>query len=453
MSISKNIIIVILSITVVVLAVMHFGPCTKDDCKTCGKDKAACVEGCTHDLCICTNSNDISVPPKEAEEQLQPPDPVIVTNEHSSVSSKDVDRLVAQKITAIAEAQGAGRYSKFCYKTSGKFHYIHTIDAESRVLSQKAGADGIVEVEEERTFGKAREVIELDDVDFALSTERIHLDDIEAWAATISSAAGVVSTASEAVPWVVAAADIAKLSAEGVIIATETLRGLDGVSISNVFGKMGLPVPKWITRIVKSIAEKEAMKRMEQVHGRIQKLEGSTYIFSYFQEEEGAPMNICYRRKDGKCLSGEERDVLDSVNAFMDSKLVPDENLGINQEWSVEARDIGQILGTATGGRLSGELNLKRREDMENGLWRIEVLANRLRVLDEKGCASGAIVIDKDCGQGSYDPKSRTIVAMQVIAHGKLNVETMRKILFVKCVTRSEGECEFRSTYVAQPLK
>ena len=469
MNISKNIIIVILSIAVVVLAIMHFGPKPKDVCETDSTDKAACMEGGTHDPCICTNT----LPPPEKCKSCgqdkancnngcthdpcickDTSGPTVVTNEHSSVEAPSVDRLKAQKIKTIAEVKGQGRFSKLCYKTSGKFYYVHELDAESRVLAHDVGADGIIEVEEERSFKTARETIDCDSIDVALSFDQIPLADIEGWAETAANAAGLAAEAfSLSNPWASAVAEGVEITAEAVKTVADTLQKIDGVSMREWFANHGLSIPRWLEKLAKKVADDEARKRMEQFRGNIQRLENSTYRLSYYQKGEGKPMFVSYRRVDGGILTKEEQDVLDSVNVFLDSKLVPDESLSVGEEWSVDAADIAQLVGTATGGRITGKLRMKRLQDLPGSFWEIKLQDERIRIQDEKGRPSGALVLDKDTGHGKYAPSSHSLMAMQISGSGKLDVESTRKFLLFKCVTRSEGECKFNSVYVAKPLE
>ena len=449
----KNILIAILGVAVVALlaVVLWPNPSAPDRCPTCGKAKVECEQGCTHNPCLCQKETKH----EKLSSITNAVGPVAVTNldAFSAVESEDVVRLIPQRIRAVSEVTGHGSYSKLCYKSSGDFHYVHMLLAESRILDRNVAEDGFVEVEEERTFLKSREMIDLDHVDAEFSLEQVPLDDIEAWAIAVSKASSVVSLATASAPWVSAAALITGSAAQVVEFALKMAHAMEGESIRGQFEKRGLPVPKWIERIMKSVGEKEAMKRMEQFHGHIQRLEGSAYRFHYWQNGAGKPMNVTYRRADGGPLSKEEREVLDSVNVFLDSKLMPRRDIQVGEEWSVDARDLEQLVGTATGGKLSGELRLRRLEDSENtGLWSMEVLANRLRVKDEKGRPSGALVIAKDGGGGLFDPQERTLRSMKIIGSGRLNVETMRKVLFIKCITRSDGECTFRSAYVSQPL-
>lgn len=469
---NKNALIAVLGLSVVVLLAIELWPRDKTD-------NGPTVSGPTMtDTSVGSSTNGPSSStgtqtdaPKQQGEQPQPeptaPDPlqddhssitnvlpchpVVVTNTNSPVTRTEVNRLRPQTITAVSEIKGRGRYSKLCYRTSGAFTYTHTLEATSKILSRDVGDDGIVEVEEERTFGKAQELIDLDDVDVALTFERVPLEDIDQWATTVAAASAIVSMTFKD-PRVIGVAKVTQYGAGIVKATTKAMNELDGESIKGQFEKRGLRMPAWLTKLITHISEREAMKRLEEVHGHVQRLEGSTYLFSYYQKESGAPMLVSYRRQDGTPLSEEEREVLDSVNVFLDARLVPDRDIAIGEEWSVDARDLQQIVGTATGGKLNGKLNLRRRQDSPSGLWEIDVLSNRIRVVDEKGRPSGAIVIAEDGGWGNFDPDGRFVRSFQIIGSGKLNVETMRKFLFVRCVTRSDGECSFRSTYVTRPF-
>ncbi len=430
---NKNAIIAVLGLAVVVLLAVLLWPRPPEKANN-PKGR----EGEEPDVSSITN-----VPPSA---------PIVITNEQPTVKSEEVERLRPQQITAVAEIAGGGRYSKLCARTCGNFRYTHSLEATSRILSRDVGDDGIVEVEEERTFLKAAELIDLDDVDVGLTFERVPLEDIELWAKTISTASDIISKTFKS-PTVKGVSKVVSYGSDIVTAAAETMQQLDGESIKGQFEKRGLPMPSWLGRMLKDVSETEAIKRLEEVHGHIQRLEGTTYLFSYYQKESGKPMLVSYRRKDGMPLSKEEREVLDSVNVFLDARLLPDRDIEIGEEWSVDVRDLQQIVGTATGGKLSGKLDLKRLQDTPSGLWEVAVLSNRIRVMDENNRPSGAIVIAENAGGGYFDSKERSVRSFQISGSGKLNVETMRKFLFTKCVTRSAGECQFMSTYATQPLE
>lgn len=444
---NKNLIIGILGIAVVILAIMlAMGPGPGPKLPT--------PEGITNAPPVTAGAGIAVTNAPGCANREEPEAPVTsVTNEKSPVTEEDIKRLadVPQRVTAVVDIKGAGQYSKLCYKSSGNFHYVHSLVAKSFVKKHDPYPNGMVEIEEERSFEKAREMIDLENTDVALSFERIPLEDIRQWAETVCAAADTVAGyAFQAENLLLAAAGTGvSLGAEAVKLGAETLQKLDGTSVRDFFVRRGLKMPAWLDRMMNNVAEKEAMKRLEAVRGHVQRLEGSEYILSYYQSKSGAPMSVTYRRKDGGALSLEEREVLDAVNVFLDSKVLPDRE---KKEWTVSAKDIEQIVGAATGGRIEGELSLKRIADNpKNGNWQIKVVPKPLDVLNEKGIPSGAVAVQ--FGGGEFDPNGQILRSFQFVGKGKLNVETMRRFLFFKCVTRSIGDCEFRSSLATEPLE
>lgn len=439
---NKNIIIGILGIAVVALAAIHFWPKPKDVCKACGKEKAACVEGCTHDPCICTNTPPPPPPPPPTTNRVEVRRPL-----EPEATKRLHDGPVF--VSSLFEACGKAEHASKGKAVSGAYLYTTTVKARSEILSKEENkTTGSVRVVEKRTFLQARDHLALSDLDVAVALDTLPVGQVKSFVDGVVNVVGGIATL---LTKGLAAPIVAKTKAvvAGAFLA---LNSIDGKSARGMLGAFGVDVPGNIEVFVNDRVAKYAGKELHDAHVALQTIEGKSYIITYAQAANGVPLNVDFKQEGGGPISEAEWEILRSANAFLDANAVPDARCDVGSYWTIWADEAQELFGAADDGRAEGEIQVERVEDQPDGTWTLRVKPSEVRFRSNSGTASGTMQV-KD-GSGLVDGKNASVKSLQATAEGSLaSLNRKRHAMFFDFVKRLNGDANLRFTLTVNPAE
>ena len=456
---NKNIIIAILGAAVVALAVLHFWPKPKDVCKACGKEKAACVEGCTHDPCICTNT---------------PPQPQGICDKcgkdktlcaegctHDPCTCRSVVRRPLETeatrrlhdgpvvVSSLFEATGRADHSSYGKKVQGSYFYTTTVKARSEIVSKEENkTTGSVRVVEKRTFTQARDHLSLSELDVAIDLETLPVAQVKGWVDGIANVVGAI-----AIFWTEGAAApvVAKAKAE-IAAGFMALNATDGASARWLLGAFGVEIPKnlegWLNERIAILAE----RKLHTVKMALQTIEGKTFIITYTQAANGMPLNVDFTHEGGEPISEAEWEILRSANAFLDANAVPDKRYTVGASWTIWADEAQELFGMAGDGRAEGKVRVKRIDDQQDGSWTLTMEPSTITFRNDAGTTSGSMEVKG--GNGLVDAEKVSVKSLQATAKGSLrSLNKTRHAMFFDFVKKLNGDANLRFTLSVDPAE
>lgn len=345
-----------------------------------------------------------------------------------------VDRLPANKqdLKGLVEITGKAARANCGLETSGDFYYVTEVAYESEVKERKVLPGGEIKVVEKRRYTQCSDRIVFGDFDVKVDLETLPIRQVATYVTTVAVAIGAPEST-------------ALLVEESL----DALYAVDGLSfkktMSVVSGFFGSEAPDKVSKWV----EKLISPKMERLHAEVkqlaQKVSGNTYNVTYYQDSQGNPMSIMFKRDDGSSLSMEEYRVLREMNVFLSCNLVPSKSLAVGEPWDVDVGDLPGVFESLSGGsNVSGKLTVSRLKDTDDGLWQVDLSKGRVAVLnDETGMEDGSFEIDG--GNACFTPDYKRLAALQMTGSGKLRLkEVQKRFIVFDFIKRTEGDCSVR---------
>lgn len=431
---SKNSIIAILGITVVLMALVII---LKDydrpppdpeghDGDTHGAETNNPPSGAT-------SNDDRKTPlPQPPKKQL----PVVVERELPAIKKGDFDRLPRkdepQDITTLFEVTGKGTKAGYTMAGDVSFYYLMKTVATSKIEDKEEFESGKIKVTEIRSFSEATEVMEISDVNLRVDLSTVPVDAIENTGYLIG---GLVSLFSPN-----AGADIVANVAE----FRNGIDAIDGGNAKPVFDmckKFGIDVQ----RIISEPVEGYLKGLLEDVHSHVNAVTGKSYRFIYWTDKAGEPIRVRYENIDHSPISDEEQNVLNYVNLFIDCHVLPDRNCRPGDIWPINPTSIGAMFGADTGDTCSGEITVRRGNDLPDGNWSLSVDPATITFYSKDRRPNGNVKIRG--GKGIGDGRRAILRELQIDGTGKLRKKESDTYLWLyEFITKTEGDCQFRST-------
>ena len=424
---SKNSIIVILGITVVLMALVIILKEIRDDGPTRGPKGPA--EG---PIVAETNNpppGPISQPP---EKQL----PVVVERELPAVKEGDFDRLPRkdepQGLTSIFEVTGKGTRAEVGGAGDVSFYYLMKTVATSKIEDKEEFESGKIKVTEIRSFSEATEVIKVTNVNVRVDLSTVPVDAI---ANTGYLIGGLVSLFNP---------EVGQDIAETVAAVRETVDSFDGADAKSAFELLkGFGID--VKRVVTEPVEEYLKGLMNDVHRHVNAVQGKSYRFIYWTDKAGEPIRVRYENIDHSPISDEEQNVLNYVNLFIDCHVLPDRNSRPGDSWPINPASLGAMFGSVAGETCSGEVTVRRGNDLSDGNWSLSVDPATITFFSEDRRPVGNVKIGG--GKGVGDGRRAILRELQIDGTGKLRKkESDTYLWFYMFITKTEGDCQFRST-------
>lgn len=382
-------------------------------------------------------TNSAKKPNQPPPRSLTKPLPVAVTNELPSVKAEDIARLPRkdepQGLTTLFEVTGKGTLAAAGGAGDVSFYYLMKTVATSKIEDKKEEFNsGKIKVTEIRAFSEATEVMKVSDVNLRVDLSTVPVDAI----ANTGYLIGGVASLFDPELGLSIAATVADFRN-----TIDSFNGTDAKPAFDMLKKFGIDVQ----RIISEPVEGYLKGLMDQVHSRVNAVKGKSYRFIYWTDKAGEPLRVCYENVDHSPISLEEQNVLNYVNLFIDCHVLPDKNCRPGASWTINPASIGNMFGAVADGACSGEVCVRRGNDLPDGNWSLSVDPATITFFSEDRRPVGNV---KLCGgKGIGDGRRAILRELQIDGKGKLRKkESDTYLWFYEFITKTEGDCQFRST-------
>lgn len=380
-------------------------------------------------------TNSAKKPNQPPPRSLTKPLPVAVTNELPSVKAEDIARLPRkdepQGLTTLFEVTGKGTLAAAGGAGDVSFYYLMKTVATSKIEDKEEFNSGI-KVTEIRAFSEATEVMKFSDVNLRVDLSTVPVDAI----ANTGYLIGGVASLFDPELGLSIAATVADFRN-----TIDSFNGTDAKPAFDMLKKFGIDVQ----RIISEPVEGYLKGLMDQVHPHVNAVKGKSYRFIYWTDKAGEPLRVCYENVDHSPISLEEQNVLNYVNLFIDCHVLPDKNCRPGTSWTINPASIGNMFGAVADGACSGEVCVRRGNDLPDGNWSLSVDPATITFFSEDRRPVGNV---KLCGgKGIGDGRRAILRELQIDGKGKLRKKKSDTYLwFYEFITKTEGDCQFRST-------
>jgi hypothetical protein len=352
------------------------------------------------------------------------------------VKGGDVGRLPRkdepQDLTTLFEAKGRGTLAAGGGAGDVDFYYLMKTVATSRIEDKEEFDSGRIRVEEIRSFSEATEIMAVSNVNLRVDLSTLPLDAIENTGYIIGSVASLFDPA--------LGADIALEVAD----LRDTLDSFDGADVKPAFDLLktfGID-PE---RIIKEPLEGYLKGLLEEVHSHVNAVQGKSYRFVYWTDKAGEPLRVRYENVDHSPISLEEQNVLNYVNLFIDCHVLPDKSCRPGASWTINPASIGTMFGAVADGTCAGEVRVRRGNDLPDGNWSLSVDPATVTFYSSARRPIGNVKLGG--GKGIGDGRLAVLRELQIDGTGKLRKKDSETVLwFYEFITKTEGDCQFRST-------
>ena len=424
---SKNSIIAILGITVVLMALVIILKEIRYDGSTPDP------KGSTDGPIVAETNNPTAGPiPQPPKKQF----PVEVERELPAIKKGDFDRLPRkdepQDITTLFELTGKGTKAGYTMAGDVSFYYLMKTVATSKIEDKEEFESGKIKVTEIRSFSEATEVMKVSDVNLRVDLSTVPVDAI---ANTGYIIGGLVSLFAPAT-----GVEIATTVAD-YRNAVESLDGTDAKPVFDMCKKFGIDVQ----RIISEPVEGYLKGLLDDVHHHVNAVTGKSYRFIYWTDKDGEPIRVRYENVDKSPITVEEQNVLNYVNLFIDCHVLPDQNCRPGATWPINSTSIGAMFGADAGDTCSGEITVRRGNDLPDGNWSLSVDPATITFYSKDRRPNGNVKIRG--GKGIGDGRRAILRELQIDGTGKLRKKESDTYLWLyEFITKTEGDCQFRST-------
>ena len=384
-------------------------------------------------------TNSAKKPNQPPPRSLTKPLPVAVTNELPSVKAEDIARLPRkdepQGLTTLFEVTGKGTLAAAGGAGDVSFYYLMKTVATSKIEDEDKEEfnSGKIKVTEIRAFSEATEVMKFSDVNLRVDLSTVPVDAI----ANTGYLIGGVASLFDPELGLSIAATVADFRN-----TIDSFNGTDAKPAFDMLKKFGIDVQRIISEPVEGYL-KGLMDH--QVHPHVNAVKGKSYRFIYWTDKAGEPLRVRYENVDHSPISLEEQNVLNYVNLFIDCHVLPDKNCRPGASWTINPASIGNMFGAVADGACSGEVCVRRGKDLPDGNWSLSVDPATITFFSEDRRPVGNV---KLCGgKGIGDGRRAILRELQIDGKGKLRKkESDTYLWFYEFITKTEGDCQFRST-------
>lgn len=362
--------------------------------------------------------------------------PVEIERELPPVKPSDVARLPRkdepQGLTSIFEVTGKGTLAAAGGAGDVSFYYLMKTVATSKIEDKEESESGKIKVTEIRSFSEATEVMKISDVNFRVDLSTVPVDAIESTGYIIG---GLVSLFEPAT-----GAGIATAVAE----FRNDIDAIDRANAKPVFDmckKFGIDVQ----RIISEPVEGYLKGLLDDVHSHVNAVTGKSYRFIYLTDKDGEPIRVRYENVDKSPITVEEQNVLNYVNLFIDCHVLPDGNCRPGDTWPINPTSIGAMFGANAGDTCSGKITVRRGNDLSDGNWSLSVDPATITFYSKDHRPVGNVKLRG--GKGIGDGRRAILRELQIDGTGKFRKQESDTYLwFYEFITKTEGDCQFRST-------
>ena len=381
-----------------------------------------------------TNTS-VSLPPPASSSPARKL-PVVVERELPAVKAEDVARLPRkdepQGLTTIFEVSGKGTLAAAGGAGDVSFYYLMKTVATSTIEDKEEFESGKIKVTEIRKFSEATEVMKVTNVNVRVDLSTVPVDAIANTGYLIGGIASLFNP------------EVGLDIAETVATFRETVDSFDGADAKPAFDLLkGFGID--VQRVISEPIEEYLKQLLDEVHSHVNAVQGKSYRFIYWTDKAGEPIRVRYENIDHSPISEEEQNVLNYVNLFIDCHVLPDRNSRPGESWPINPASIGAMFGAGIGETCSGEVRVRRGNDLPDGNWSLSVDPATITFYSKDRRPVGNVKIGG--GKGIGDGRRAILRELQIDGKGKLRKkESDTYLWFYEFITKTEGDCQFRST-------
>ena len=371
-----------------------------------------------------------SVPPSKKSS------PTVVDRELPPVKPGDVGRLPRkdepQNLTSIFEVTGNGTLAAAAGAGDVSFYYFMKTVATSKIEDKEEFESGKIKVTEIRSFSEATEAMKVTNVNVRVDLSTVPVDAIANTGYLIGGIASLFNP------------EVGLSIAETVAEFRNTVDSFDGADAKPAFDLLkGFGID--VQRIISEPVEEYLKRLLDEVHSHVNAVTGKSYRFVYWTDKAGEPIRVRYENVDHSPISEAEQSVLNYVNLFIDCHILPDRNSRPGDSWSINPTSIGTMFGAVAGETCSGEVRVRRGNDLPDGNWSLSVDPATIIFYSKDRRPVGNVKIGG--GKGIGDGRRAILRELQIDGKGKLRKKDSDTYLwFYEFITKTEGDCQFRST-------
>ena len=390
----------------------------------------------SNNVVVATNITSTPPPPSSKKAHSKKPLPTVVERELPPVKEGDVDRLPRkdepQSLTTLFEVTGKGTLAAAGGAGDVSFYYLMKTVATSKIEDKEEFESGKIKVTEIRSFSEATEAMKVSDVNLRVDLSTVPVDAIANTGYLISGIASLFDPET--------GLDIAKAVAD----FRNTVDSFDGADAKPAFDLLkGFGID--VQRIISEPVEGYLKGLLDEVHSHVNAVTGKSYRFVYWTDKAGEPIRVRYENVDRSPISEEEQSVLNYVNLFIDCHVLPDRNSHPGESWLINPTSIGTMFGAVAGETCSGEVRVRRGNDLPDGNWSLSVDPATITFSSKDRRPVGNVKIGG--GKGIGDGRRAILRELQIDGKGKLRKKDSDTYLwFYEFITKTEGDCQFRST-------
>ncbi len=362
--------------------------------------------------------------------------PVSVERELPPVKEDAVERLPGkdepQGLTSLFEVTGKGTLAAVGGAADVSFYYLMKTVATSTIEEKEELESGRIKVTEIRSFSEATEIMKISDVNLRVDLSTVP---VEAIANTGYLLGGVASLLDSSLGLAVTGA------VTDLRNSVDSYDGADMKPVVDFLKDFGIDVQ----RIISEPVEGYLKGLLDEVHSHVNAVTGKSYRFIYWTDKAGEPLRVRYENVDHSPITVEEQRVLDYVNLFIDCHVLPDKTCRPGDSWTINPSGIGAMFGAVADGTCSGEIVVKRGNDLPDGSWSLSIDPATITFYSEDKRPVGNVKLGG--GKGVGDGRRAIVRELQIDGKGKLRKKESGAYLWIfDFITKTEGDCQFRST-------
>ncbi len=392
---------------------------------------------------LSNNDNQPSVPTVECAPEEDGPTQKVGSSEHERVDQGDAKRVKKGVYRTKAFLTTSGRASNAKWGLQGLCSFVlsYDITCDSEIMSEpEITPGGEIKIQEKRTFQVFSAMVEVSKTDLRLDLfKTMPLDDIFN---TITLSGRILSMIKNN-PYTPLIGEVMSITSQ---MTAEVLRGVDGMGVRWLLGKIGI---KSLPPSVEDVLNDFVAKKVKTIV-KPSNLQGKTYLLTYYQPKNG-PMRVDFKREDGTAMTESEMLVLRRANAFMHAKIIPDKNSREwkeDKEWRFDASEMESVFDPYVDGSYRGEVTVKRLNNDAKGNWVLAVQPCRVAIKSDEGRTTGELRIRN--GKATADADNVIVKNLVIEGTGTMKRLTKHHLLFK---ARFEGGCDYNGILITEELK
>ena len=374
-----------------------------------------------------SNKTKQTIEEKQGEQPAKETTPIITKTERPALEKPQqaINRLENRKLVAVFKLTGKAENAKWGLAGGCNFTYICKAIISSKIKEKKKLKSGGIKIVEERKFEKVTSENIVSKPKISIDLNSLNFNKLVEY--TTLASAGLAFLG----------ADVG-LAPVGIKFGAAAIKKYDKKIIDE---KIIGPFASLMPEVHKQLLEAYKNKLLT-IDAKIEKVQGKSYLVTYYQKKNGEPLLVEWTYSDGKKVNDEDEiRILKRANALIDNYLIPDENSVVGSSWKVNAMDFDEMMDPYMDGDYRGNLTVKRLDNSATGNWKLEIEPGNIYVDDNK---TGKTIGEFQIKQGMIEAKPENVRVNNILISGigKITKIQSHHLLFK---SRLQGNCEFEA--------